>query len=242
MAFLSNIFRQELFGLDSFTENLPKWLVIAISPLQAIGIVIGALVAINLMRKNKNAEYSFFGTSKLFSTLIALIPFILVVVFGFKNNIGINPHLYAIIPATSILAYCFFEEIGWRGYLNDELGNLRQWQRFLLTGFLWWFWHLDFIGNPDIINNLIFLFILTAAAFGLGILLEHTKSVLTVSAFHTVVNILFLNHYYQEGMPTNHRLLIVGISVVLWVLILILWERKHKKNKDERSTMHNKRS
>lgn len=240
LALLSNIFRKELFGLDSFRESLPEWLVIAISPLQSIGIFIGALIALQYKRKNNKLQYSFFGTSKLYSILIALIPLILVIVFGFKNNSGILPHFYAILPAISILAYSFFEEIGWRGYLQDELRNLKQWQRILVIGFFWWFWHLGFIGNPDIINNLTFLAILTAAAFGLGVLIEQTKSVLTVTAFHVVVNILFLNPSFKIGMPFKHRLLIAGISVVLWVLILILWERKHTKNKDEKSTMHNK--
>ncbi|MBD3273905.1 MAG: CPBP family intramembrane metalloprotease, partial [Candidatus Marinimicrobia bacterium] len=174
LALLSNIFRIELFGLDSFGESLPEWLVIAISPLQSIGIFIGALIALLYMRKKKKPQYSFFGTLKLYSILIALVPLFLVVGFGFKNNSGISPHIYAILPAISVLIYSFFEEIGWRGYLQDELRNLKQWHRILLIGFLWWFWHLGFIGNPDIINNLTFLAILTAAAFGLGLLIEQT--------------------------------------------------------------------
>lgn len=228
LALLSNIFRKELFGLDSFRESLPEWLIISISPLQAIGIFIGALIALQYMRKKIKPQYSFFGTSKLYSILIALIPFILVIGFGFKNNSGINPHLYAFLPATSILVYCFFEEIGWRGYLHGELSKLKQWHRVLIIGFLWWFWHLGFIGDPDIINNLTFLAILTAAAFGLGILIEHTKSVLIVSAFHMVVNILFLNPSFKIGMTFNHRLFIVGISIILWILILLFWERRNK--------------
>ena len=231
LALLSNIFRKELFGLTDLIKDLPDWQYLLTAPLQSIGIFFGALVALHLMKRRKNAQYSFFGTSKSYSILIVLIPVGLIIAFGVNSESGINPHFNGILAAISILAYSYFEEIGWRGYLQDELQSLKQWQRVLLIGFLWWFWHIGFIGNYDLLNNLVFLIILTASALGLGILIERTKSVLTLSASHLVVNILFLNPYFQKGMPFNHRLLITAISVVIWTITIILWEKKMSGSK-----------
>ena len=229
LALLSNIFRKELFGFKDFIKDLPDWQFLLTVPLQSIGVFAGAVVALSLMRRKKKAQYSLFGTSTSYSILIALVPVVLIIAFGVSSKSGINPHFNGILAAISVLVYCYFEEIGWRGYLRDELQSLKQLQRVLIIGFLWWFWHLSFIGNPDIISNLKFLGVLTAAAFGLGILIEQTKSVLTVAAFHMAVNVLFLNPYFQKAMPDNHRIIIVAISVVVWVVIIIFWEKKKTK-------------
>lgn len=160
--------------------------------------------------------------------MIAAIPVILIISFGLKNESDLNQNLFGLIAVVSLMLYCYFEEIGWRGYLQYELQNIKQWQRVLIIGFLWWFWHLGFIENFDLFSNIKFLIILTVSAWGLGILIEHTKSVLVVSAFHMIVNILFLNPIFTNGLPLNQRLIVVAISFVLWTAILILWEKQKK--------------
>lgn len=233
LALLSNILRKELFGLRELINDLPLWLGMSVRNLQSIGIFAGGLVALHLMKKKKNTQYSFFGSSKGYSLLIAAVPLILITAFGLNNTSGMNQHLFGFMAASGVLVYCYFEEIGWRGYLHDELQSLKQWQRVLIIGFLWWFWHLQFIGDYNIISNLKFLLILTASAFGLGILIERTKSVLTVTAFHMVVNVLFLNDYFKILMPYRDRLLVISLSLIIWVVIIILWERRNSMSEKQ---------
>ena len=136
LAFLSNIFRKGLFGLNDLIKDLPDWLSIVATHLQSSGILVGALIALHLMKRKKKPQYTFLGTSKRYSLLIAAIPVILIIIFGFKNDSGISQNLLGFIAAISVLVYCYFEEIGWRGYLHDELQSIKQWQRVLIIGFL----------------------------------------------------------------------------------------------------------
>jgi hypothetical protein len=227
---ISNIFRLHLFGYSDFEKQLSEIALIATYPLQAVGIMIGSIIAIHLMKKTKSPQYSLFGDSVFLSIALTLIPIILVGIIGFNNAAGINSHIKGLLAVTSTLLYCYFEEFGWRGYLNDELKNLRRWKRVLLIGFLWWFWHLSFINNQDLLENLIFLILLLGAAWGLGILIEQTKSVLVVSSAHMIINILFLNSAFRQGMLMNSRLIVVGISVILYIILIVLWEKEKERN------------
>lgn len=221
-----DIFRKDIFGISELIKGLPEWITIFYGVLGAAGILAGALLALRLMKRKKKPQYTFFGSSKRYSLLIVAIPLILITAFGLNNNSGINQHLFGFIVAISIMVYCYFEEIGWRGYLHDELQSIKQWQRVLIIGFLWWFWHLDFYGNFYLINDLIILGIFIASAWGLGVLIERTKSVLTVSAAHMVVNIIVFSPFVSGGMTQNQLFTILAISVTLWIVIIFLWEKK----------------
>jgi len=52
------------------------------------------------------------------------IPIILFSAFGIDNNLNLNSHYYGFVISVIISTYCIFEEIGWRGYLQDELKEL----------------------------------------------------------------------------------------------------------------------
>lgn len=221
-----DIFRKDIFGISELIKGLPEWITIFYGVLGAAGILAGALLALHLMKRKKKPQYTFYGSSKRYSLLIAAIPVILITAFGLNNNSGINNHFFGFIVAISIMVYCYFEEIGWRGYLHDELQSIKQWQRVLIIGFLWWFWHLDFYGNFYLINDLIILGIFIASAWGLGVLIERTKSVLTVTAAHMAVNIIVFSPFVSGGMTQNQLFTILAISVTLWIVIIFLWEKK----------------
>jgi hypothetical protein len=234
---ISNTFRLHLFGYGDFEKQLSELEVLATYPLHAVGIVLGYLAAIYLMKKNKSPQYSLFGDSVYSSIALALIPIILIAVIGLGHSPEMNPHIIGMVAAISTLLYCYFEEIGWRGYLHDELSSIKHWQRALLIGFLWWFWHLNFlINDANVLSELIFLAILIASAWGLGKLIEHTKSILAVSSAHMIINILFLNAAFRQGMAFNARLIVVGVSVILFVIILVFWDKSkaRKPNKKQR--------
>ncbi len=231
---ISNIFRFHLLGLEKLEDGLPDAVVTLFGFLQSVGVFIGAILSLYWLRKERKTQYSIFGTSAKWSIIIILIPLILLTVTGVENSEGINIHFYGLISALSTLIYCYFEEIGWRGYLHDELGNLKEWKRILITGFLWYLWHLSFLHEPGILNNLIFFGILTLGSWGLAKVVEHSKSVLAAAGFHMLINVVMMNSVIRDGLDSGEKLIFLGISLPLFVFILIIWQKKRlpqeKKN------------
>ena len=48
------------------------------------------------------------------------------------------------------------EEFGWRGYLQNEFSYLKPIKKYFLIGFIWYLWHLSFLTNTIIKDNLFF--------------------------------------------------------------------------------------
>lgn len=153
------------------------------------------------------------------------VPIILMSVFGVKNPNGVDVHTYGFIAGVGTLIYCFCEEIGWRGYLQDELGKIKDWQRALIIGFLWYFWHLSFISNQNIVDNLMFLGWMIFGSWGIGKVIDLTKSILAATCIHMIVNIMMFNSMTIDGITRDEKLIIAGVSVGLWILILKIWKK-----------------
>src|SRR5690606_29168606 len=140
---LSNIFRFDVFGTKEILQKLPTWMyLISVVLLEGSGDFIGALIAIYLLRKDRKTSISFYGTSNRKGLLISAIPIVLLTIIGVKNDYEININLYGLIVVLGSLIYCIMEEFGWRGYLQEELKNLKPVKRYLIIGFIWYFWHL----------------------------------------------------------------------------------------------------
>ena len=225
---LSNIFRFDLLDLNKSKETLSVLELLLTSPLGAIGLLIGALISIYLLRKERNLHYSLFGSSRKWSLIMLIIPIILLGVFGVENMNGLNPYLYGIIGGVGTLIYCFCEEIGWRGYLQDELQSVKEWQRVLLIGFLWYLWHLSFISNQNFIDNIQFLGWMIFGSWGIGKVIDSTKSILAATCFHMIINIMMFNSLMKNGIDGSSKLIILGVSVTIWILILIIWGKEKK--------------
>jgi len=225
---LSNIFRFDLLNLNESKEYLSVIELLLKSPLGAIGLLIGALISLFLLRKERKLNYSLFGTSKKWSIIMLTIPVILLGIFGVANVNGVNIHYYGVIGGIGTLIYCFSEEIGWRGYLQDELKPLKEWQRVALIGFLWYFWHLSFLKNQNIVDNLQFLGWMIFGSWGLGKVIDATKSIIAVTCFHMIINIMLFNGQMTNGIDGSSKFIILGISIGLWIVILILWGKENK--------------
>ena len=87
---------------------------------------------------------------------MGIVPVFVFGILGIPNSSKINPHLLGSIVGLFLIFYALFEEYGWRGYLQDELGDIAEWKRILIIGTLWYLWHLSFLNNPDILVNLKF--------------------------------------------------------------------------------------
>ena len=226
---LSNIFRFDIFGIKEILEILPTWIyLLSVILLEGSGVFIGALIAIYLLRKERKTKISFFGTSKRKGLLMSVIPIALLTIIGVKNDYEINTNLYGLIVVMGSLIYCVMEEFGWRGYLQEELKDIKPVKRYLIIGFVWYLWHLTFLTEATISENLFFLGMLLFGSWGIGQVAESTKSILASACFHLIIQIMMFNSLIKNGLDGTQKLIILGVSVFLWILILKKWQNKYE--------------
>lgn len=225
---LSNIFRFDVFGTREVLQKLPTWIyLISVLFLEGSGVFIGALIAIYLLRKDRKTTISFYGTSVRKSLFMSSIPIVLLTIIGVKNGYGINANLYGLIAVLGSLIYCIMEEFGWRGYLQEELKGLKPVKRYLIIGFFWYLWHLTFLTEATFLGNLFFLGVLLFGSWGIGQVAESTKSVLISACFHLIIQIMIFNSFIKDGLDGTQKLIILGVSIFLWILILRNWQNKN---------------
>ncbi|MEI7587657.1 CPBP family intramembrane glutamic endopeptidase, partial [Runella sp.] len=158
------------------------------------------------------------------------IPTVLLIVIGVQNKYGINDHLYGFIAAFATFIYCIMEEYGWRGYLQTELQFLRPIIKFILVGFIWYAWHLIFLMDTTLMDNVFFLGTLILGSWGIGKIAELTHSILACACFHLIVNIFMYNSFFDKAFSGTSKLIILIVSISLWVLILVKWNKVKKNN------------
>jgi uncharacterized protein len=227
---LSNVFRFNVFNLNEGLEKLPTWIYFLITAfLDGSGVFIGAIISIYLLRKQRGVENSLHGTSRNKGLLMSVIPILLLTIIGVKNEKGHNPHLYGFIFAFGSWIYCILEEYGWRGYLQEEFKHKKPLVRYLLIGFLWYFWHLIFLGNSTLYENLFILGMMILGSWGIGKIAELTKSIVASACFHLIIQIMMFNSFLKNGIDLNQKLIILGTSILLWIIILRKWDKETKQ-------------
>ena len=224
---ISNIFRFDIFELKPELEQLPTWIFIVTTVLlEGSGVIIGALIVLPLLKKQRKTEISLFGTSKSKSLLMAIIPIIILTIIGVENEFELDTHLYGFIAITTTLIYCIMEEYGWRGYLQEELKKLKPWQKYLIIGFIWYLWHLTFLTDASLGDNLFFLGMMIFGSWGIGQVAESTKSIVASACFHLIIQIMMFNALIKDGINGTEKLIILGVSVALWFVIVKKWEKE----------------
>ena len=228
---VSNIFRFDIFQLNEVLEKNSSWsYLITQGILEGSGIFGAGLLGLYLLKQQRAIDVSFFGTSKVKSILMALVPTILLISIGVQNKYEINVHLYGLIAAFGSFVYCIMEEYGWRGYLQEEFKFSKPIIRFLLIGFIWYAWHLSFLTEATVLDNLFFLGMLIMGSWGIGKVAELTNSILACSCFHLIVNIFMYNHFFNNAFTDYSKLIIVTVSILFWIVILTKWKKdlQHK--------------
>ena len=225
---ISNVFRFDVFEFRSELKKLPTWIYILTTfLLSGSGVIIGALIAIQFLKKQRKTEMSLFGTSKSKSLIMAVIPIIILTIIGVKNEFEMDSHIYGFIAITGTLFYCIMEEYGWRGYLQEELKTFKAWKKYLLIGFIWYLWHLTFLTNATIGENLFFFAMMVFGSWGIGQVAESTKSIIASACFHLIIQIMMFNALIKNGIDGTEKLIILGVSVVLWYVIIKKWEKEN---------------
>lgn len=231
---VSNLFRFDVFNLRESLNELPAWFFIfTMVLLEGSGVIIGAVIALSMYKRNHQTEISFFGTSKRYGLIMAVIPIVLLAVFGVTNEYEMNEHIYGSVAILGTMVYCIMEEYGWRGYLQEELRLLQKWPRYILIGFLWYLWHLSFLKETTITDNLFFLSMMIFGSWGIGQVAESTKSILASACFHLIIQIMMLNSLIKNGIDGTDKIIILVVSVGIWFVIIKRWEKEHPINKIE---------
>lgn len=227
-ALISNIFRFDIFELKSELENLPSWIyLLCILLLEGSGVIIGALIIIPYLKKDRKTEMSLFGTSKSKGFIMAIIPIIILTIVGVKNDLGMNYRIYGLIAIIGTLLYCIMEEYGWRGYLQEELKSFKPWLKYLTIGIIWYLWHLTFLTKASVGDNLFFLAMMIFGSWGIGQVAELTKSILASACFHLIVQIMMFNALLKNGIDGTEKLIILIISFTIWILIMNKWKKEN---------------
>ena len=218
---ISNVFRFDIFGLKPELEKLPNWIFILTTVfLEGSGVIIGVLIILPYLKKEKKVEMSFFGTSKTKGLIMAIIPIITLAIIGVRNDLELDNHVYGLIAIIGTLLYCIMEEYGWRGYLQEELKSLQSWQKYLIIGTVWYLWHLTFLTKATIGDNLFFWAMMIFGSWGIGQVAELTKSILASSCFHLIVQIMMFNALFRNGIDGTEKIIILTVCVVIWIVIM----------------------
>jgi len=223
----SNIFRFNVFKTTELIQKLPPWqFVTATALLEGCGVLIAALIALYQLRKERKITISFFGTSYIKSLMMAIIPIALLTIIGVKNNYGMTNYLYGFVAVFFGLIYCIMEEFGWRGYLEEEFKYINPYKKYVLIGFLWYMWHLSFLTDATFLNNMLFLMLMILSSWGIGQVITLTKSILASACFHLIIQIMMFNSLIKNGLSSSQKLIIFGITVLIYIAILQAWKKQ----------------
>lgn len=174
--------------------------------LQGIGPTIGALVAFRLfhIRSVMTLKGDF---NNFFVPLLIywLLPIVLIEVLAYFFT-GMSSRTASI----TILVYALFEEIGWRGFLQQVLMPVPKFVRISIVTLLWFIWHLNFDLS---VSNLLFFTILLSGSLVLEFISVKTNSLLCVSAIHS------LNNFYSD--INLYKGIILSSILIIWILSIV---------------------
>ena len=136
------------------------------------------------------------------------------------------------------------EELGWRGYLQDKLGQIMgAASSSLLVGLIHTFWHLPLfwvVGTNQIkmgfgIDFLIFIaFVISSSVFSAWSYYGNQRSIMAATLLHTTSNLSFDIFAYSPG--TTKHLIFVLLTVLGAGLILINFQIKIRKAQSAQET------
>lgn len=206
-------------------DVLPGWPSLAamhLHLLSGIGPFAGALLVWAVFRvarrKSPGGSYPALGWA------MAMVPAVTMGLIGVANPYVINSHLFGFYLGLWIILYTVLEETGWRGYLQDEFGDVGRPLRYMIVGLFWYPWHFTFFQGHGLGTEALILGLLVAASIGIGLIADRTGSILAAAAFHTVANVLGLTAYFAVFIPSaSERWMIVGICLAVWVVMLRVW-------------------
>jgi uncharacterized protein len=167
-----------------------------------------AVVVLYLFTINTQSSfftYPFLGTGKKYKAILFyIIPIIAMVIFSEGK------YWNSFLIGLSIMLYCLFEEIGWRGFVLKLLENFDFYVRTIVTYIMWLSWHLSFQAI-----NWQFALVVFVGNFFINLTTRKTQSILVAATMHAVANII-------EYSP---KALLICIPV--WFVMFRLWDKEN---------------
>ena len=156
------------------------------------------------------------GDRSLAILIFPCIPLFCYGLYGLKNNLDINPHLWAVLFVAATFIYDLMEAYMWRGYLVDALGTMPWVYKAIISGIAWAFWHtliFDDFGQFGGFGMFILLSILVS--FALVYAGVRTNSIVASAAMHATL------------IRVNY------VSLICFILyFILLWRWKKKEDGD----------
>ena len=182
-----------------------KWSNVALS-IGVFALIVGSSILLSLV----------FGQS--------LDQFSLTEDFSF-TGVGVASALFTIIVASAL------EEIGWKGYCEDSIGNYMNWfWESVIFGAIWSFWHFPLIFikgtyQAGLMVEPLFVINFFISAIPMGFIitwvyLASDRSILACIIFHLFVN------FMQEKIAMTPETKCVETIVVFLAAAIIVWVRK----------------
>ena len=163
------------------------------------------------------------------------------------NEIGVpeDMHLAVLIGQTLINGFLagitintFFalgEEIGWRGFLQQELGHLGLWKSGLVIGFIWGLWHAPLViqGYNFPQNPLIGVVMMAIATTPLGMIMSYfvarSRTVMSAGFFHGVFNAvagltIAVVSPYTDYIHNPFGIVAIGVYSAVALLIYLIYK------------------
>jgi len=188
---------------------------ILVSLLRASGPLVGGIICIVIFRNKYERTITLTGKSLAISAIYFGAPVLLISILGVSDSGGENSHSFGFLSGLTLIMYCLFEEIGWRGFLQDAMRGIPNPFRFILIGTLWYLWHLNFL-SPDLhsfkFGLLVHLPSCILGSWIIGYLADKYKSIMVAAAIHSIFNIFF---DLQTDMKS--KLIIVTGVFIIWI-------------------------
>ena len=183
----------------------------------AMGPALGAAAALWTFRKTHRRTVSLLGSCPARSFLFLGLTLFALLTLGVGSD---EPPLPGLLEGASFVVYALREEMGWRGFLQDALRPLPEFQRYVLIGLLWGAWHFTSITGGSVraavIRHLWLIPVWILGSWGIGSSVEHTGSLMVAALLHLVFN--FFRH-----LPPSTALPVLGFALLGWVFLIRIW-------------------
>lgn len=131
---------------------------------------------------------------------------------------------FPIVLMFTVLVYGLLEEIGWRGFLQQQLKPLPKMYTIIIIAILWFSWHLNFEVST---GNLIFFGIIFLGTWGIGKVYDKTTSLLAAAGVHS------LNNFFRNGLHET-ELILIAVLLAIWIVFIIWYDKKNQITAPER--------
>jgi hypothetical protein len=188
----------------------------------AFGPLIAGLLSRILFRRTHPARITLLGTSAWRSLAFAGVLVAAMTAVGLGGD---QSHIDGLIYSGVFMVYGFCEETGWRGFLQDAVRPLPEWQRYTLIGVLWGAWHFTtfLAGGPaEVIPRLALMAVIwIGGSWGMGRATDATRSLTVAALLHVTFNLF-------RSVPPATAATVLAPCVIAWILLIRSWPRKPK--------------